>query len=42
MESKVIADHLTKLNQKGFWTVASQPAVNGANSTDETFGWGPR
>jgi len=42
VESKVIADHLARLNQKGFWTVASQPAVNGANSADETFGWGPK
>ncbi|KAG0126003.1 methylenetetrahydrofolate reductase-domain-containing protein, partial [Tuber indicum] len=42
VESKVIADHLAKLNQKGFWTVASQPAINGVNSTDETFGWGPK
>ncbi|RPB03567.1 methylenetetrahydrofolate reduct [Choiromyces venosus 120613-1] len=41
-ESKIIADHLVKLNQKGFWTVASQPAVNSAKSTDETFGWGPK
>lgn len=41
-ESRVIADHLIELNQRGFWTVASQPAVNGASSTDEVFGWGPR
>lgn len=41
-ESKVIQEHLVKLNAKGWWTVASQPAVNGARSTDEVFGWGPR
>lgn len=42
LESKVIQEHLIKLNAKGWWTVASQPAVNGAKSIDEVFGWGPR
>lgn len=42
LESKIIQEHLIKLNAKGWWTVASQPAVNGARSTDEVFGWGPR
>ncbi|RPB12950.1 MTHFR-domain-containing protein [Morchella conica CCBAS932] len=41
-ESKVIQEHLIKLNTKGRWTVASQPAVNAAKSTDELFGWGPK
>jgi methylenetetrahydrofolate reductase (NADPH) len=41
-ESRIIAGYLDKLNRKGFWTVASQPAVNGASSTDEVFGWGPK
>jgi methylenetetrahydrofolate reductase (NADPH) len=27
---------------RGWWTVGSQPAVDGARSTDEVFGWGPR
>jgi len=30
------------MNKKGWWTLASQPAVNGAKSSDETFGWGPK
>ncbi|KAL7274365.1 methylenetetrahydrofolate reductase 1 [Rhizina undulata] len=41
-ESSVIQSELIKLNDKGWWTVASQPAVNGAKSTDEVFGWGPK
>jgi methylenetetrahydrofolate reductase (NADPH) len=30
------------LNSKDWWSVASQPAVNGLKSTDKIFGWGPR
>ncbi|KAF7546461.1 hypothetical protein G7046_g9292 [Stylonectria norvegica] len=40
-ESSTIKPHLLQLNTKGWWTVASQPAVNGLRSTDSTFGWGP-
>lgn len=40
-ESSTITPHLAALNSKGWWTVASQPAVNGVRSTDKTFGWGP-
>ncbi|KAK7220291.1 hypothetical protein V2G26_008294 [Clonostachys chloroleuca] len=40
-ESSIISNHLMKLNTKGWWTVASQPAVNGLRSSDSTFGWGP-
>lgn len=40
-ESSTIKPHLLQLNSKGWWTVASQPAVNGLRSTDGTFGWGP-
>jgi methylenetetrahydrofolate reductase (NADPH) len=41
-ETNTIKSQLLKLNQKGWWTVASQPAVNGVRSTDQVFGWGPR
>lgn len=41
-ESNVIREELVKMNEKGWWTVASQPAVNGARSDDPMFGWGPR
>ncbi|TQV99220.1 methylenetetrahydrofolate reductase [Cordyceps javanica] len=40
-ESSTITPHLAALNAKGWWTVASQPAVNGIRSADATFGWGP-
>ncbi|KAK7749515.1 methylenetetrahydrofolate reductase 1 [Cytospora paraplurivora] len=40
-ETDTIKDQLVALNSKGWWTVASQPAVNGLQSTDPTFGWGP-
>lgn len=41
-ETSLIKDELLKLNQKGWWTIASQPAVNGARSQDPTVGWGPK
>ena len=41
-ETKTIVNQLEKLINKGWWTVASQPAVNGLKSTDPVFGWGPR
>jgi methylenetetrahydrofolate reductase (NADPH) len=40
-ESSTIKAHLLNLNTKGWWTVASQPAVNSLPSNDRTFGWGP-
>ncbi|KAF2455649.1 methylenetetrahydrofolate reductase-like protein [Lineolata rhizophorae] len=41
-ETITIRDQLLRLNSKGWWTVASQPAVNGTKSTDPVFGWGPK
>ncbi|KAI1076283.1 MTHFR-domain-containing protein [Whalleya microplaca] len=41
-ETGTITDELLRLNSKGWWTVASQPAVNGLPSSDPTFGWGPQ
>ncbi|KAF4615411.1 hypothetical protein D9613_002717 [Agrocybe pediades] len=41
-ESLTILPHLERLNKRGWWTVGSQPAVNGASSSDEVVGWGPR
>lgn len=41
-ETEVIRKELlTLIQQKGYWTLASQPAVDGVKSEDETFGWGP-
>lgn len=41
-ETETIRDELAGLIQKGWWTVASQPAVNGVHSTHKLFGWGPQ
>jgi methylenetetrahydrofolate reductase (NADPH) len=40
-ETDIIKETLIKINKHGFLTINSQPAVNGAKSTDEKFGWGP-
>lgn len=40
-ETLTIKSQLLNLNKKGWWTVASQPAVNGIRSSDRIFGWGP-
>lgn len=41
-ETSTIRKQLLAINQRGWWTVASQPAVNGVRSSDPIFGWGPR
>lgn len=41
-ETKCIEDKLVQINKSGFLTINSQPAVNGAPSSDKIFGWGPR
>lgn len=41
-ETSTISKELLAMNAKGWWTVASQPAVNGVKSTDPVFGWGPK
>lgn len=41
-ETLTIKDELLRLIEgKGWWTLASQPAVNGRKSDDPVFGWGP-
>jgi len=40
-ETDAIRERLIRLNAKGWWSLASQPAVNGLKSSDATFGWGP-
>ncbi|KAL4788499.1 methylenetetrahydrofolate reductase-domain-containing protein [Aspergillus varians] len=32
---------LALIDKKGWWTLASQPALNGVRSDDPVFGWGP-
>ncbi|TDL24992.1 MTHFR-domain-containing protein [Rickenella mellea] len=41
-ESLTILRQLEKMTKRGWWTVGSQPAVDGADSSDDVFGWGPR
>lgn len=41
-ETLTIKKQLLALINKGWWTVASQPAVNGMKSTDPIYGWGPK
>lgn len=41
-ESMTILRHLERLTEKGWWTVGSQPAVDGADSSHEVVGWGPK
>lgn len=40
-ETQLIKHDLVALNKRGWWTVASQPAVNGIRSSDPVLGWGP-
>ncbi|EEP79034.1 conserved hypothetical protein [Uncinocarpus reesii 1704] len=41
-ETATIRPYLLDLiDKRGWWTLASQPAVNGVRSDDTTFGWGP-
>ncbi|KAF9280141.1 hypothetical protein BGZ68_007465 [Mortierella alpina] len=41
-ETDAIQSRLVSCNQAGFWTVGSQPAVNGKPSADPLVGWGPK
>ena len=41
-ETKLITSELTRLTtEKGYWTIASQPAVDALSSSDPIHGWGP-
>jgi len=41
-ETEAIRSKLVRLNELGYLTVSSQPAVNGAKSEDPIYGWGPK
>ncbi|KAJ2654555.1 methylenetetrahydrofolate reductase 1 [Coemansia sp. RSA 1200] len=41
-ESQRIVAELQRVNGLGFWTLASQPRLDGVPSADATHGWGPR
>lgn len=40
-ETALIQEQLTDLNQKGWFSLSSQPAVRGYPSSDKIVGWGP-
>jgi len=40
LESEGISSKLVLLNEAGYLTINSQPAVNGADSSDVKYGWG--
>ncbi|GKZ24506.1 hypothetical protein AbraCBS73388_011330 [Aspergillus brasiliensis] len=41
-EANAIKTNLIDLNQKGLFTINSQPAVNGVKSSHPVYGWGPK
>jgi methylenetetrahydrofolate reductase (NADPH) len=41
-EADIIKADLVDLNKRGILTINSQPAVNGAKSSDAVYGWGPK
>ncbi|KAI7822104.1 methylenetetrahydrofolate reductase-domain-containing protein [Kickxella alabastrina] len=41
-ETQRIRDELLRINALGYWTLASQPAIDGVASSDSLCGWGPR
>lgn len=41
-EIDVIKPDLIRLNKRGLLTINSQPAINGAKSSDAVYGWGPK
>ncbi|KAH8592903.1 methylenetetrahydrofolate reductase-like protein [Bisporella sp. PMI_857] len=41
-EADTIKAELISLNQRGFLTINSQPAVNAIRSSDPVYGWGPK
>ena len=40
-EVETIKDDLIRLNERGFLTINSQPAINGVSSSHPIYGWGP-
>ena len=40
-ETRVIEHQLSRLIERGWWSIASQPAADSKPSADPVFGWGP-
>jgi len=41
-ETLTIQSELLRMADKGWWSIASQPALKGVRSSDPIFGWGPK
>lgn len=41
-DTEIIIEQLIEINQKGFFTMNSQPSLNAIKSNDKTYGWGPK
>ncbi|OAX80068.1 hypothetical protein ACJ72_05609 [Emergomyces africanus] len=41
-ETEVIKSDLLNLNERGFLTINSQPAIDGVSSSHPVYGWGPK
>ena len=41
-ETSAISEQLARINEAGYLTINSQPAVDGSPSEDLVHGWGPR
>ena len=41
-ESSMLKERLETINSKSILTINSQPALDGALSSDKVFGWGPK
>lgn len=41
-ESNIIREQLAQTNSLGYFSINSQPAVNGVRSDHKVFGWGPK
>lgn len=41
-ETAMIQEELIQLNEKGYLSLASQPATDAVKSSDRIFGWGPK
>lgn len=41
-ETVLVLPQLLHLNSRGWWTIASQPSVDGVPSSDPIHGWGPK
>lgn len=41
-DTEILRSSLIELNQKGFFTLNSQPALSAVRSSDKVYGWGPK